>query len=252
MTSPGRFRPPVLSEPVSQRCHRPPSQASHTSGGWRGSTPTPSTRLSRRTATTQRGTAVGRPNSRASPGSGVAWKHGVSRPSASAPVRSVRSPVRGEVTRRVNSLGTIRRSPVVAKTTASSLSPVSPAAVVTSVPHGQRHRLGLRSGQPEVDVGEGGRGRVQLDVQQVQERQVVLVRDPVQPVQQLVDEVGERLDQGDARVGDVVVGPLGGALLHVPLRLVDELLEPSVVQVGGGQGHQSATISSAPSSEGIV
>lgn len=133
MTSPGRFNPPVLSEPVSQRCHRPPSHASHTSGGWRGSTPTPSTRLSRRTATTQRGTAVGRPNSSASPGSGAAWKHGTSRPSASAPVRSVCSPVRGAVTSRVSSLGTMRRSSVVAKTTAA---PVSPAAVVTSVPAG--------------------------------------------------------------------------------------------------------------------
>lgn len=81
----------------------------------------------------QRGAAAGRPNSSASPGSGVAWKHGMSRPSASAPVRSVSSPVRCAVTSRVNSLGTMRRSSAVAKTTASS---VSPAAVVTSVPAG--------------------------------------------------------------------------------------------------------------------
>jgi hypothetical protein len=117
---------------------------------------------------------------------------------------------------------------------------------------GQRHRVGLRRRQPEVDLGRGRGRREQPDAQQVEERGVVLVRNPVQPVQQLVHEVGERLDQGDARVGDVVVGPFRGALLHVPLRLVDELLEPSVVQVGGGQGHQSATNSSAPSSEGIV
>ncbi|MEY9487362.1 hypothetical protein RKD26_003156 [Streptomyces calvus] len=117
---------------------------------------------------------------------------------------------------------------------------------------GQRHRVGLRRRQPEVDLGAGRGRREETDAQQVEERGVVLVRDPVQPVQQLVHEVRERLDEGDARVGDVVVGPLRCALLHVPLRLVDELLEPPVVQVRGGQGHQSAPPSSAPGSEGIV
>lgn len=131
MTSPGRFRPPVESSPVSHTCQPPPSHASHTSGGWRGSTPMPSTRLSRFTATMQRGTAVGRPNSSASPGWGAAWKAGMSWPSASSPVRSFCSPVRDAVTRRVNSLGTMRSSPVVVNTTASS---ASPPAVVTSVP----------------------------------------------------------------------------------------------------------------------
>ncbi len=121
----------MVSSPVSHTCQPPPAHASHTSGGWRGSTPTPSVRLSSCTATTQRGTAVGRPNSSASPGSGVGWKHGTSPASASVLVRSVCSPVRGAVTSRINSLGTMRSSSTVVNTTASS---PSPPAVVTSVP----------------------------------------------------------------------------------------------------------------------
>lgn len=83
----------------------------------------------------QRGTAVGSPNRRASPGWGRAWKQGMSRPSASGAVRSVCSPDAGTVTRRTRELGTIARSSSVEKTTASS---VSPRAVATSVPAGRR------------------------------------------------------------------------------------------------------------------
>lgn len=133
--SPGLLSPPVLSVPVSQGTQRAPSHASHTSGGCRGSTPTPSTRLSRRTATMHRGTAVGSPNSRASPGSGRDWKQGMSLPAPSGAVRSVWSPDAGAVTSLVSELGTIARSSVVEKTTASS---VSPRAVATSVPAGSR------------------------------------------------------------------------------------------------------------------
>ena len=53
----------------------------------------------------------------------------------------------------------------------------------------------------------------------------------------LATNPGERLDERDARVGDVVVGPLRAAQLQVPLRLVDELLERAVVQAGRGQRH---------------
>lgn len=135
ITSPGLFSPPVLSVPVWQVTQRAPSHASHTSGGWRGSTPTPSTRLSRRTATMQRGTAVGSPNSRASPGSGRDWKHGMSLPAPSGAVRSVWSPDTGAVTSRTSELGTIGSSSEVENTTASS---DSPREVATSVPDGSR------------------------------------------------------------------------------------------------------------------
>lgn len=99
-------------------------------------------------------------------------------------------------------------------------------------------RVLLRRGQPEGHVRARGRRREQRDADQVQEGEVVLVRDPVEPVDDLVGHVGHRLDERDTGVRDVVVGPLRGALLDVALGIVDELLEAAVVEVGRGQGHQ--------------
>ncbi len=106
------------------------------------------------------------------------------------------------------------------------------------------HRVRLGGGEPEVDVGAGDRRREQLHAEQVEEGGVVPVGHPVEPVEQLVDHVRERLDERDPGVRHVVVGPFGRALLDVPLGLVDELLEAPVVQVGGRQGHQAAPASS--------
>ncbi len=69
---------------------------------------------------------------------------------------------------------------------------------------------------------------------------MVLLRHPVEAVDDLVRHVRDGLDEGDAGVRDVVVGPLGAALLDVALGVVDELLEAPVVEVGGGQGHQTS------------
>ena len=78
-------------------------------------------------------------------------------------------------------------------------------------------------------------GRAQLDADQFEELHVVPVRHPVQPVDQLVDHPGVRLDERDARIGDVVVGPLRAAGLNESLGVVDEILEVPVVEIGGGQ-----------------
>lgn len=75
---------------------------------------------------------------------------------------------------------------------------------------------------------------------------MVLVGHPVEPVDDLVRHVRDRLDEGDPGVGDVVVGPLRGALLDVALGVVDELLEAAVVEVGGGQGHHRSLSGAAP------
>jgi hypothetical protein len=77
----------------------------------------------------------------------------------------------------------------------------------------------------------------QADTQQIEERDVVALRHPVQPEQQLIDHVRERLDQRDAGIGHVVIGPLRAAPLDEPLRVVDKVLEPAVIEIGGGQGH---------------
>jgi hypothetical protein len=82
---------------------------------------------------------------------------------------------------------------------------------------------------------------VELHADEVQEPQVVPVRHPVQPVHQLVDHEGERLDQGDAGVRHVVVGPLRAPLLHQAFGVVDEVLEAAVVEVGGGESGHHAT-----------
>jgi hypothetical protein len=87
------------------------------------------------------------------------------------------------------------------------------------------------------------RRREQPDADQVEEPGSSS-RYPVEAVDELVDHVGEHLDEGDAGVGDVVVGPLRTTLLDEPLGFVDELLETAVVEVRCWQGHQAALPSS--------
>ena len=81
----------------------------------------------------------------------------------------------------------------------------------------------LRRRQPEGD-GAGRRGgREQVDAEQIQELDVVLVRHPVQPVDQLIDHLRERLDQRHPGVGDVMVSPFRAALLDQALGVVDQV-----------------------------
>lgn len=109
--------------------------ASQTSGGCRGSTPTPSTRLSSSIPTAQCGTAALSPSSMQSPGRGASEKHITSLPSARSAVRSATGSPLCWTTRCLNSQGTTVSSCSVAKTAASSL---SVRVVATSVPSGSR------------------------------------------------------------------------------------------------------------------
>ena len=59
----------------------------------------------------------------------------------------------------------------------------------------------------------------------------------VQSEDQLIDHVGEGLDQCDAGVGDVVVGPFGSTLLEEAFRLIDEVLKGAIVEIGGWKAH---------------
>ncbi len=81
---------------------------------------------------------------------------------------------------------------------------------------------------------------------------MVLLRHPVEAVDDLVGHVRDGLDEGHARVRDIVVGPLGAALLDIALGVVDELLEPAVVEVGCGQGHQASLSVDGDSVDGIT
>ncbi len=110
-------------------------------------------------------------------------------------------------------------------------------------PRGQDHRLGLGRGEPERHRGTGGRGREERNAEQVEEGQLVLLRHPVETVDQLIGHVGDGFDEGDPGIGDVVVAPLGAAPLDVALGIVHELLEVPVVEPGCGQGHQCRPLS---------
>ena len=102
----------------------------------------------------------------------------------------------------------------------------------------QRQR-GLR-GRRQVERHAGARrgGREQLQADQFEELQVQPIRHAVEPVQQDIGHVGERFDQGHARVRHVVVGPRGAAGLNHPLGVVDQLLEASIVEIWCWQCHQ--------------
>ena len=128
----------------------------------------------------------------------------------------------------------IARSSTVANTIASE---VSVRIVATCVPAGIVTVSGWGADSQNVTGGPGGRRRVEADADQLEELDVVAVGDAVEPVDDLVRHPREQLDQRHARVGHVVVGPLGHALLDEPLGLVDQVLEPAVVEVGDRQGH---------------
>ncbi len=114
------------------------------------------------------------------------------------------------------------------------------------------HRLRLRCGQPEGDLAARSGRRAELDPDQLEELHVVQIGDPVEPIDQRLDHLGERLDQGDARIGDVVIGPGGAALLHQPLRVVDEILETPVVEIRGGEHDQIPPVGPAVGMVGVA
>ena len=96
------------------------------------------------------------------------------------------------------------------------------------------HPVGRRR-QPEREVGARDRRRERLDAHQVEEVHVQPVRHLVDPVEHHLAHPREQLDQRDARVGHVVVGPLGGEARDQALGLVDDVLEGAVVEVRAGR-----------------
>ena len=103
-----------------------------------------------------------------------------------------------------------------------------------------------RGGKPEADLRPGCRGPVQLDSEQLQERDVQLVGHAIEAVDEHVRHPCEQLDQGDPRIRDVVLGPLRTAERNPHARLRDDLLEAAVVQ------HDVRQVVHAVSSAGIT
>ena len=131
------------------------------------------------------------------------------------------------------------RSSTVEKTIALSVSVRMVAALVLTA---TRCVDSAGAASQNVSGGARRRRRKQPHVDQLEELHVEAIGDPVQPVDELIGHPREGLDQRDARVGHVVVGPLGTALLHHPFRLVDEVLETAVVEIGDGKGHASPSL----------
>ena len=95
----------------------------------------------------------------------------------------------------------------------------------------------LRAREPERDRGPcRGRGK-EPDADQFEEFDVVALRNSIEPVQDLVRHPGEGLDQRDTRVRHVVIGPLGAALLHEALGIIDQILEAPIVEVRDWKCH---------------
>src|SRR5262249_60879127 len=78
-----------------------------------------------------------------------------------------------------------------------------------------------RGGELEGHVAPGGPRRLEADADEVEEGDEVLVRDLIQTEEVLLRHPGEQLDEGDARIADVVIGPGWAIARDVPLRLVD-------------------------------
>src|SRR5205823_13331895 len=99
----------------------------------------------------------------------------------------------------------------------------------------------LWPGEPEGDRRARRGRRKEPNADQFEEFDVVALGDTVQSIQDLVGHPGEGLDQRDAGVRHVVVGPLRAALLYEALGIVDEVLESPIVEVWDRKCHRSAS-----------
>ena len=95
------------------------------------------------------------------------------------------------------------------------------------------------AGEPEAHVGARGARAVEPDAEQVEQRDVELVRHAVEPVDRHLRHPREQLDQRDAGVGDVVLGPLRAGAVDLQPRLGDEVLEAAVVELDLGESHSA-------------
>ena len=87
---------------------------------------------------------------------------------------------------------------------------------------------------------------MELDSEQLEQRDVQLVGDAVEAIDEHVRHPCEQLDQRDPGIGDVVLGPLGTAQGDAGARLGHELLKAAVVQ------HDLRQMVHAVSSAGIT
>ena len=102
-------------------------------------------------------------------------------------------------------------------------------------------RLGGDLRQAEAQGRLGGARAVQADAEQLEQRDVELVRHAVEPVDGHLRHPREQLDQRDAGVGDVVLGPLRARARDLQARLGDQVLEAAVVELDLRQSHSNSS-----------
>ena len=94
---------------------------------------------------------------------------------------------------------------------------------------------GQRRGEVTGDVDLGRHRRIAADADEFEEALVHLLRHAVELVEGHLRHPGEQLDEGDARIADVVVGPLGAVARDQASRLVDDVLELAQVERSVGR-----------------
>ena len=94
-----------------------------------------------------------------------------------------------------------------------------------------------RRAEPEAQLRERAGRPVEPDPEQLHQRDVELVRHAVEPVDRHLRHPREQLDQRDAGIGDVVLGPLRAGPVDAHPRLGDEVLEAAVVELDRRELH---------------
>ena len=235
VTSPGWLSPPVRSETSSHRDHPVPFHDSHTVGGSSGSTPTPRTSQSRRIAIASPGAGSSSPSRNSSPTFGrLANASSLSLRRRASRTNGGSSPDRFPMRRRDR--GGISSSTAVWKTIDSTSSFRGVATAVCSGTTTTSSRGAASHITTSAVAGVGG-----YSVVPIRSRKAMysLSGTRFSRYSELVGHEGECLDERHARVGHVVIRPFGAPGGDEPLRVVDEVLEPAIVEVRHRQGHGS-------------
>ena len=110
-----------------------------------------------------------------------------------------------------------------------------------------RQRLGRRRREQEAHLRARRRRRAHRHAEQLEQVDVDLVRHAIEPVGRHLGHPREQLDQRDAGIGDVVLGPLRAAARDPRASLRHELLKAAVVEHDLGQPHHETTSASRTS-----
>src|SRR5262249_24531648 len=119
--------------------------------------------------------------------------------------------------------------------------------------HSGRERHGLRAGfLDERDQSAGAASGSKRDTQERQEFHSVAIRDPIRPVEQCFDQKREALQDRDAGVGRLKVGPFGIVSRCACQCLVQKILEPAVVKYGHVERHRLSERDTVNSNRGLA